>query len=174
MTARSERERAEQAVIAAAVALWTKGPHWMEEEYPLPGELWGSMLSGHMMDLGDAVFRLHALGLRPIGDVTTNADAPQTSHAAAAWMKRYAGSVGVRVFREIVLAHHGGYGLTTEQVELRLKGKHQSISPRVTDLVRKGYIQDSGDRRETTSGHEAIVWAPTQLGATAAREAWSW
>lgn len=167
MTARSDRERAEQAIIASAVAL-------LEASQYLTFTEPSTDFAGALADLGKAVGDLQKIGLRPIGGVTTNADAPQTAHDAAAWMKRYSSSVGVQVFREIALADHSGFGLTTEQVEQRLKGKHQSISPRVTDLIRKGYVVDSGRRRKTTSGNEAIVWKPTALGTAAAREAWSW
>lgn len=56
-----------------------------------------------------------------------------------------------------------GVGLTTDQIQSRLQGKHQSVSPRVSELV-KTYelLRDSGRKAETSSGAKAIVWQPTQ------------
>lgn len=33
-----------------------------------------------------------------------------------------------------------------------------TVSPRVTELVKKGLVRDSGERRTTTRGRKAIVW----------------
>lgn len=70
----------------------------------------------------------------------------------------------------------GQDGLTADQIEYmwpkRFKdkngkpatGRHQSLSARVSELERDGYIYDSKRRRETRSGHLAIVWLPTGRG----------
>jgi hypothetical protein len=37
------------------------------------------------------------------------------------------------------------------------------VSARVNDLMKKGWIVDSGIRRKTGSGRSAIVWRPSAL-----------
>lgn len=61
-------------------------------------------------------------------------------------------------------------GLTADQIEAMWRkrfgttGRHQSLSARVSELERDGYIYDSKRRRKTRSGHQAIVWMPTGRG----------
>lgn len=58
-----------------------------------------------------------------------------------------------------------GDGLTADQVQNCIfNGKHQSISARVSELERDGFIVDSKRRRKTSSGHQAIVWVATDRG----------
>jgi predicted transcriptional regulator len=49
-------------------------------------------------------------------------------------------------------------GLTTDEVEMRLGLNHQTASPRVWELHKRGLIGDSGKRRETRSGRMARVY----------------
>jgi DNA-binding MarR family transcriptional regulator len=49
-------------------------------------------------------------------------------------------------------------GLTVYEIAERLDISLVSASPRLRPLVRKGFVEDSGDRRETPSGRRAIVW----------------
>src|SRR5215207_1017936 len=113
MTARSDRERAEQAIIAAAVALLEASQY---VTFTAPTTEFDARLS----ELGKAVGDPQELGLRPVGNVTTNAGSPQTAHDAAAWMRRYAKTMGAQVLREILVAHHQGSHLTVEQIEQRV------------------------------------------------------
>lgn len=72
------------------------------------------------------------------------------------------GDIARQVFQVIETAsQQGQYGLTCDEVESRLQGKHQTISARVNELRDRGWIKDSGERRRTRSGRKAIVWAPT-------------
>jgi predicted ArsR family transcriptional regulator len=41
---------------------------------------------------------------------------------------------------------------------------HQSVSARCTDLHNKNVIIDSGKRRKTGTGHDAIVWRYNKKG----------
>lgn len=52
----------------------------------------------------------------------------------------------------------GGSGLTCDQVEAISYGAHQNVSARINELARAGKIKDSGYRRKTRSGRNAIVW----------------
>jgi len=49
-------------------------------------------------------------------------------------------------------------GLSCDEIEERLGMKHQTCSARVHDLHALGRIRDSGMRRKTRSGRNAIVW----------------
>ena len=49
-------------------------------------------------------------------------------------------------------------GATCDEIELTLDILHQTASPRVRELVGKGYLHDSGSERKTRSGRKAIVW----------------
>jgi hypothetical protein len=49
-------------------------------------------------------------------------------------------------------------GATCDEIEEELGLKHQTASARVRELSQRGLIVDSGDRRPTRSGRQAIVW----------------
>lgn len=70
-----------------------------------------------------------------------------------------------RTILQVVVGHwdHFGVGMTTDEVQGRLKGKHQSVSARISELVNTyGLLVDSGAKAETSSGAKAIRWKPTQ------------
>lgn len=48
---------------------------------------------------------------------------------------------------------------TCDEVEQRLCARHQTVSARIYELAKDGAIVDTGDRRLTTSGRYAAVWA---------------
>lgn len=105
------------------------------------------------------------------------ANAPATSQEAAEWMKGSVASLVGQVFLCILTAaRSGAVGLTTDAIEVRLGRSHQTVSPRVTDLRDKGWITESGIKRKTRSGRNAVVWKPTNLAIeTASRiKEWSW
>jgi hypothetical protein len=80
---------------------------------------------------------------------------PTTSRLAAESMARHAPNLREHVFAAIVEA--GAEGRTTDELEVRLGLSHQTCSPRVTDLARRGRIRASGTR-PTRSGRAAKVW----------------
>jgi hypothetical protein len=167
MSEKSKRRAAEMAVINAAVRV---------TEAPAPNNA-GSTFWAAVGDLDRCVENLRALGLSEPTGTPTNHGSAQTAYDAARSMEAIVGKVAGDVFREILTAHHAGAtGLTTDAIEVRLKGTHQGISPRVTELRQKGWIYETILRRETRSGRKAIVWAPTLLGIEAAGEVsdWSW
>jgi hypothetical protein len=62
----------------------------------------------------------------------------------------------------------GEVGMTCDQVEVAMNGRHQTISARIRELVNEGRIIDTGERRPTRSGRGARVYlatcnAPTHL-----------
>lgn len=75
-----------------------------------------------------------------------------TSIAAAVAIQPHSKAIRERVFRLIQ------HGLTTDQVEEITGLSHQTASPRVRELAQANRIKDSGERRKTRSGRNAIVW----------------
>jgi len=68
-------------------------------------------------------------------------------------------------WRQIVLdwiTERGEFGATCDEAELCLRNlRHQTCGPRIRELVQLGLVKDSGRRRPTRSGREAIVWILT-------------
>ena len=58
------------------------------------------------------------------------------------------------VFDEIVKRG----GATCEEIVIGESMRTQTVSARINDLHRAGWVVDSGERRKTTSGRNAIVW----------------
>lgn len=48
--------------------------------------------------------------------------------------------------------------MTCEEIEKQTGHSHQTASARITWLKQHGYIKDSGRRRLTSSGRQAICW----------------
>lgn len=49
-------------------------------------------------------------------------------------------------------------GMTCDELELQVGLRHQTASARINELSNAGYIEDSGDKRKTSSGRQATVW----------------
>jgi hypothetical protein len=169
MTERSKRRSAEMAVINAAVRWKTAYFRQM-----LSGERPNVSHEGEY-ELAKAVGALEALGLATPDKAPVNSDAPQTAHDAATYMRDKAGIVARDVYDCIVLAivQRGDIGMTSDEVERRLKRPHQSVSARINQLRDLGYLVDTGERRRTGVEHKgrpAIVWAPSALAWEAEHE----
>ena len=50
---------------------------------------------------------------------------------------------------------------TSDEIEVHLQGRHQSVSSRIRKGVQDGHIKDSGGKRLTRTGRKAIVWKLT-------------
>jgi hypothetical protein len=90
-------------------------------------------------------------------------DAPATSHAAARAIAPRAPSQRDQVLYAIRQA--GARGLTDDEGESALGIRPQSYTPRRGELAREGLIVDSGRRRRTSGGREAIVWIAREHAA---------
>lgn len=184
MSDRSRRRNAELAVIDAAEDLLRKGATASYASF-------GSFARATDIDItrvtvdaaGWGNLRLACSALRHLGlaaptGTPVNVPSTPTAADAAASMRKIVGKVVGDVFLEILAAHYtyGVTGLTADAIQVRLKGTHQGISPRITELRDKGWIMDSGLRRPTRSGRQAIVWKATQLGLDGSRlvKEWSW
>lgn len=82
--------------------------------------------------------------------------APATSQAAADRARLNAGTLRKEVYDLLTAA--GESGMTDEEIEVALAGKHQSISACRRSLVLDGWVTDSGQRRVLRNGNEATVW----------------
>ena len=83
---------------------------------------------------------------------------PDTSKAAAASLDP------TKLESEVldVIKSFGDAGCISDQVELKLSHiKCSSLTPRYAGLVKKGLIQDSGQRRVARSKRQQIVWVAT-------------
>lgn len=79
-----------------------------------------------------------------------------TSREAAVQARSFAGTVRGRVLEAIQGA--GDDGMTDDEIEALLHLRHQTASARRRELVRGGFVRDSGERRKTRSGCSATVW----------------
>ncbi len=102
---------------------------------------------------------------------TAPAVARDTSIRAALTDMPRKGSLRRDVIQTLV-AYHSQFdaGMTCDDLERRLRKSHQSMSPRVHELEKGGWIRDSKERKNTRSGQKAIVWRPTDKAIERMRE----
>ena len=86
-------------------------------------------------------------------------DFTDTSQEAFDSILPHLGKIEAEVFR--VISEAGSRGATSDEVEVALEGRHQTISSRIWALTRRGVVRDSGQRRKTRSGRNAAVWVST-------------
>ena len=79
-----------------------------------------------------------------------------TSLAAAMSMRAFASQLRWQVLAYIRL--RGDAGCTCEEVVDGMGRKHQTISPRISELKAGGFLVDSQKTRKTSSGRAATVW----------------
>jgi predicted transcriptional regulator len=77
-----------------------------------------------------------------------------TSRKAAKEIYRETPTIREQVLRCIRIFN----GMTCDGLEDHLEMKHQTISARIWELRNMGLIKDSGRRRKTSSGRDAVVW----------------
>ena len=94
---------------------------------------------------------------RPSIDRNVTRTGPQqTSQDAARKALGRTGSQRRAIYEEI--RSRGSDGLTCDEICCILQMLVQSATPAINTLARDGWLKDSGMRRETRSGREAIVW----------------
>jgi hypothetical protein len=89
-----------------------------------------------------------------------------TSHAAALSIEPNAGSLRAAVLEAIRGATDG---LTDEEMQAMMEMNPSTQRPRRVELVRGGFVEDSGRQRPTRSGRGAVVWV---VKAKAAGQGW--
>lgn len=80
---------------------------------------------------------------------------PTTSREAAQSIEPQLGNLEELVLEAIRVSRDG---LTCDEVEEFTKLSHQCASARVNGLMKRGVIVDSGRKRKTRSGRNAIIW----------------
>jgi len=121
-------------------------------------------------DLQQLIGRLDHLELEAANRALHPAKGPSTSRDAAESLTNVS-KLASEVFAEIMSKPNG---MTCDEVEMLMDGRHQTISARVNELRDKGWIKDSGRTRRTRSGRKAIVWIATQeaRNQNSARSLW--
>ena len=148
MSKLSTRRAAEQAIIDAAYRYRT---HVIELRTP-------AEIDDMKHRLFIALQEHEALGLEMPNLPALSNNTTDTSGQAGASLKNISGDARA-CYEEIVLAG----GLTVDQVEVVLNRPHQTVSARVNQLRDSGWVCDSGMRRKTRPGRNAIVWRPTEM-----------
>jgi len=88
-------------------------------------------------------------------------EAQDTSREAHEHVKPRKVTLRERVLRYVVGC--GEHGATDEEMQTALGMDPNTQRPRRRELVQAGYIVDSGKRRETRTGRNAIVWISRDL-----------
>ena len=88
--------------------------------------------------------------------VWPSARGSDTSKAAAESVEHATGTLRATVLG--VIKSWGAHGATCDEVELYTGLTHQTASARINELHKLSAINDSGRRRKTRSGRNAIVW----------------
>ena len=148
MTARAKQQAADQQLIDAIYS-WSR----LRADYP----------SMAMQGLLRAVSTHKQVGLDITSQPAIANDTTDTSAAAGYSMVPHVGKLARAVWDEVAHIHrNGGGGLTVDQLEQILNRSHQSVSARVNELRNKGWLVDSGKKRDTRSERPAIIWVPSE------------
>ena len=83
-----------------------------------------------------------------------------TSRAAAKEISKPSATLKERVLDRIIGC--GMFGCTDEEIQISLEMNPSTQRPRRIDLVRCGQVEDSGLKRKTRSGRNAVVWIATR------------
>lgn len=98
-------------------------------------------------------------------------DHGDTAKAAAKSIKLRSGTQRAAVLLELYAVNQAGWGgLTDELLQIRLGMGASSERPRRVELVRMGFVEDSGKRSQTAAGLDAVLWTTTEAGRAAARK----
>lgn len=116
-----------------------------------------STMPSEVTDLMDAVVALEQIPLELPSTAPVKNRAPLTAQQAAAWMRgdRAVGMAG-RIVRHMRRNYPAGY--TVDYLEEVLGGRHQTVSARVHELRKAGWIRTSGVTAKTRSGRDAEVY----------------
>jgi hypothetical protein len=92
----------------------------------------------------------------PVDRNVTRTGPQQTSQDAARKALGRTGSQRRAIYEEI--RSRGSDGMTCDEICVVLQLLVQSVTPRINTLARDRWLEDSGLRRNTSSGNPAIVW----------------
>jgi len=92
----------------------------------------------------------------PVNRNVTRTGPQETSQKAARRALGRSGSQRNAIYEEI--KSRGSDGMTCDEICDCLQMLVQSATPAINTLANDGWLEDSGRRRNTRSGREAIVW----------------
>lgn len=92
----------------------------------------------------------------PVDRNVTRTGPQETSQAAARRALGRSGSQRNAIYQEI--RSRGSDGMTCDEICEYFQMLVQSATPAINTLANDGWLEDSGRRRNTRSGREAIVW----------------
>jgi hypothetical protein len=92
----------------------------------------------------------------PVDRNVTRTGPQETSQKAARRALGRSGSQRNAIYEEI--KSRGSDGMTCDEICDCLQMLVQSATPAINTLANDGWLEDSGRRRNTRSGREAIVW----------------
>ena len=78
---------------------------------------------------------------------------PETSHAAAKQAAHFVGEHQLIVLEVLRFGDHTG-----DEIAARCKLDKFQVMRRTKELVERGLIEDSGERRATPKGRPSVVW----------------
>jgi hypothetical protein len=90
------------------------------------------------------------------------AGAPETERLSALGQWPKTGTDRRRVLDFI--GGRGDHGSTDEEASIEIPMRLYTAAPRRNELVNGGWVEDSGRRRNTTTGTSATVWVLTEAG----------
>jgi hypothetical protein len=164
----------EQAVIAAARRMVDTAI--IDDDHEATFEIYGARLV-----LSNALAELDKL--RDVEKPRASRVAPITSHQAAAWVatssqKSMLGRIFYKVYWSEFKPFNDGFGdlrywqagRTADELIVELDRGHATVSARVNELANAGWIVDSGIRRKTRSGRDAVVWVASDAAKRAIEE----
>ncbi len=79
-----------------------------------------------------------------------------TSLAAAKSIKNHAGPMSLRIYRLILESQERG--LTSDEVMRMLSFRHNTVTPRLKEMVQSGILSCSEQKRRTSSGRFAHIY----------------
>jgi hypothetical protein len=88
--------------------------------------------------------------------VSVSKNPQRTSRSAAKSVLPNSGTIRRLVYDQIKIQND--YGMTDHELEMVLRGKHQTISASRRSLVLDGHVVDSGKTRKNPQGNDCIVW----------------
>lgn len=102
--------------------------------------------------------RLFATPLVPDGELPPHQRHSDTSREAAERVQPIFRGMTLRVYRAILACPEG---ITDQELQVALRMSGNSERPCRIALVKSGRVRDSGRRRRTKSGNNAVVWEVT-------------
>jgi hypothetical protein len=81
---------------------------------------------------------------------------PKTSHDAADSIAPILNAIEVDIYAALVAFLPGG--ATSDEIVVASGIQYRTVTPRLKPMVRKGFVEDSGETKKGESGRKQIIW----------------